>query len=1525
MKARWSLLAFAALASIPALAQTVTVSPASLSFGNQVEGTTSSVQKVTLKNGQSSAITITSITANLSDYAATNNCPVSPATLAASTSCTVSITFKPSALGTRSGALTVADSGGSSPQLVTLNGTGTPPSLVSIAVTPAAASVAAGHTEQFTATGSYSNGTKQNLTSSATWSSSGTAIATVNGGGLATSLTPGTTTITATSGTVTGSAALAVTLPVLVSLSVNPGSASIAKGASQQFAAVGTYSDGSTQDLTGGVSWTSSSTVASIGSGGLASGQGVGIAIITATSGSISGSGTLNVGQAVLVSLAVTPANASLAMGTTLPLVATGTYSDGSTLVVTNTASWAMADASIATVNNQGVASSVVLGSTTVTATLGTISGSTGVTVNPAVLVSIAVTPAVPVIPLGTTEVFTATGTYTDGSTQNITSTVEWSSDTQGVSTISTGGPAPGVASGAGVGSANITASEGGVSGSTTLTVTAAALVSMVVTPGTPTIALGTTEQFTATGTYTDGSTQNLTSTATWSSDTPATATINSAGMGQSVGTGTATVSATSGAVSGVTELTVTAAALVSIAINPPTATIAMGTTEQFTATGTFTDGTTQDLTQSGNWSSTVATVATISDTAGTMGQVSTTGVGTTTIGISSGTVSGTATLVVNPAALVSIVINPLTATIGLGTTQQFTAMGTYTDGSTQDLTTVVTWSSSSATVAIMGNAIGSYGLATSAGQGTANITASLNAITGSGTISVAGPTLVSIAITPNGVAIPLGTGQQFDAVGTYTDGSTQDLTQSATWAASVAGVATLGSAGYATSVTPGTTTITATSGAVTESVVLVVNSAMPISLIVTPASSSILVGAQQQFGGTLNYSDGSSVNVTSTVTWNSLNPGVATVNSSGLAVGVTGGSSAITATWGANIFTASGSLTVSAPMPNIWYVSPAGSDSNPCVNSSAPCLTIAHAESLSAAGDTINIAAGTYRLSPGGSSNAGYISAKSNQTFVGPTCTPASGPCQAVISGGISIGGLALGPDASGNWYVTGQTQHGTVDTAASCDTGWGACTYPEDLFFNGVPLLHVVASSEPTLTATQWWFDYTNHIIYFHQNPERNTVETSVLETAFSPNRANNLTISGLTFEEFASPVQSGAIDPGYGTTPTSNSGINWTIENSYVTLNHGFGIRGAFGMQVLNNVLTNNGDVGLGGGLLTGPDITPSGLIIQGNTITYNNYAHIFPGFGAGGIKFGNTAYATVRGNTVSNNLGDGIHFDGDSLFPLIDGNTVINNSDPAAAGGTSGIVFEIGFGGAMVRNNVIQYNGTGATSGPNVQLLSATSVGMQAYCNVVETGTSPHEGALEVTAADRGYNTEQPYLGTYMVSTGNYFHHNTAIWDSGSTAPAGYFQNDETNQPNFFSVNTPPNFNQYHASSTGLPVFAYDNVGGDNKEQNFTAYQSQGADVNSTMDTVYTSGFPTVSITSPVDQSFVTSPVTVAATASDISGINNVELYVDWDLAATATSSPYNFTVSGLTPGAHTVAAVAYSNAGIRNCYAVTLNN
>jgi Bacterial Ig-like domain (group 2)/PKD domain len=551
-----------------------------------------------------------------------------------------------------------------------------------------------------------------------------------------------------------------------------------------------------------------------------------------------------------LVSIAVTPANSSIALGTTQQFTATGTYSDGSMQNITTTVVWSSDTTTVASISNapptQGLATGVGMGTATISATSGSISGSTMLTVTAAALVSIVVTPALQSIPLGTTQQFTATGTYTDGSMQNITTTVQWSSDTTTVASISNAPPTQGLATGVGMGTATIRATLNSISGSATLTVTPAVLVSIAVTPMTPSIALGTTQQFIATGTYTDGSMQNITTTVVWSSSSAAVATISNAspnnGLATSAGVGTTTITATSGAINGSTTLTVTAAVLISITISPTDPTIPLGTTQQFTATGTYSDGTTQDVTTAGHWTSSDRRVATISNSAPNQGLATSKGVGTTTIRITIGTVFATDTLTVNAAALKSIAISPLTPTIPLGKQQQFMATGTYTDGSTQDITTVVTWSSSSAAVAIISNTSGSNGLATSAGLGTTTITATLGLINGNTTLSVTAAVLTSIAVTPANPSIPLGTTQQFTATGTFSDLSTQDVTASVTWSSDTPTVASISTGGLATGVGVGVANITATSGSITGSATITVIPPLPpiCSLKVSPTSGKV-------------------------------------------------------------------------------------------------------------------------------------------------------------------------------------------------------------------------------------------------------------------------------------------------------------------------------------------------------------------------------------------------------------------------------------------------------------------------------------------------------------------------------------------------------------------------------------------------------------------------------------------------------------------------------------------------------------
>lgn len=578
------------------------------------------------------------------------------------------------------------------------------------------------------------------------------------------------------------------------------------------------------------------------------------------------------------------------------------------------------------------------------------------------------------------------------------------------------------------------------------------------------------------------------------------------------------------------------------------------------------------------------------------------------------------------------------------------------------------------------------------------------------------------------------------------------------------------------------------------------------------------------------------------------------------------------------------------------------------------PTDNVARIVSSKPEGTTFVFAPGTYRLSE-------PIVPKNNDRFIGQTsCAPPASSCPAIISGSVVIGPLATFDGT--NYQVTKQRQHNPrAATTKNCDPGWLGCIYPEDLFFDGTPYRHLDSPTLPTIGPGEWWFDYTNHVIYFHDDPSGHTVETSVLDNAFG-GPANNVIIQYLTVEEFASMYPNGTIGTSQGIKPLTQS-ANWTVQDCELLLNHLSGVRIAYGIHILNNYIHDNGVVGIGGGIgVTSAPLTQStnaGILIQGNTITHNDYAHFDPGWGSGGIKIGATSGITMRGNIIQNNEGSGIHLDVDSGNALVDGNIIADNSD------ADGLQEEIGTGMSTFRNNKVLRNGV-QVNGHNYssyQIAVRVSPRIEIYCNVLEVPNGRGSNGWGIGASNRGSSSFPPYQ--YRASTGDSFHHNTVIWDSGANGDSGVRQNDPANQPNFFASNPRPDYNSYHMPNISAAHFVYDNDNSSsNKPKTFRNYQASGADVHSTVDTNYTSGYPEVSITSPSDQSSVGNPVTVSAVASDKSGIRKVEFYVDWSLQTTVTSAPYNFNWSNGTTGPHTVAAMAYSNAGIRNCYAVTLN-
>ncbi|MFT4114142.1 beta strand repeat-containing protein [Silvibacterium sp.] len=897
-------------------------------------GSISGAATLTVTSPTVSSIAITPATAAIApgatvQYHATATYPdgttqdvTSTATWTSSNSGVATINNAGLATGVANGSTAIsASAGGASGDASLTVASNSTPTLTSISVSPSTASVTTGGNQQFTATGSYSDGSTQDLTSSATWSSSSPSVAVVSSDGLASGVAAGTATITATSGSISGTATLTVTGSgsTVTGLVITPTSSQIISGLSENFTATATYGDGSTHNVSSSVTWSSSNpAVAVVNSSGQVTGVAPGTAVITGSIGSVTSQTTVVIEAATLSSLAISPSGASFAAGVTQQFTLTATYSNGTRQDVTSQATWSSTASNVATVSSSGLATGVAQGTAQISATFTTQSVATTVQITPATLVSVAVSPSSASFAQGTTQQFSVIGTYTDGTTQNLTSQATFSSSNPSVVSVSSSGLATGV----GTGSAAITVSVDGQSATTqSVTVTPATLVSIAITPQTPSFAAGTTQQFTAIGTYSDGTTQDLTTQAVWYSNNPQVVTINSSGLASSsTSTGTAQISCTFNGVSATTgNVTVTPAVLTSLAIAPTTAQIAKGTTQQFTATGTYSDSSTQDLSSTVSWTSSDATVASISASGLATGN----NVGSAQITASfNGQTASTSSFSVTPATLVSIAFSPANPSVAAGTSAQVTVTGTFSDGSTQNLSSAATYSSSN-TAAVTVNA---SGVITGVATGSSTVTVTVDGVTNSFTATVTSATLSSIAITPaNPASLPKGTTEQFTATGTYSDGSTQDLSSTVTWTSSNTAVLTVNTSGLASGAGVGTATLTAAyQGLSTTSGSVQVTPAVVASIAVTPSAATMTAGGTQQYDAVATYTDATTQDVTNSATWSSSTPTVATVTSTGAVVAVSQGTTTISAVY--NGITGSTSLTVNpvvAPVLSSVYVTP--------------------------------------------------------------------------------------------------------------------------------------------------------------------------------------------------------------------------------------------------------------------------------------------------------------------------------------------------------------------------------------------------------------------------------------------------------------------------------------------------------------------------------------------------------------------------------------------------------------------------
>jgi uncharacterized protein YjdB len=428
-------------------------------------------------------------------------------------------------------------------------------SIASVALSPAAVSGKPGQSVALTASVTTTTG-GQDSSATIKWVSSNPAIATVSDGGMVRLVAAGSAQISATAGTVTAVAVATCSqspAPV-ATVRVTPNTASLTPGQYTPLTAVALDSMGN--QLTGQpITWTSSNTsIATVSSSGIVTAVAVGAAVITATSGSVSGVSHVTVAAASpapVASVTVSPASTSLTVGGTAQLSATDKDANGNVLGG-RSVTWSSSNSSAATVSTGGEVTAVAAGSATITATSGGKTGTATVSVSAAAVASVKVTPATSSLTPGQTVQLTATA-Y-DGSGNALTGrSVTWSSSAAAVATVS----GSGLVTAATVGTAKITATIGGQSGSSSITVGPAPVAAVSVTPTQASIGVGGTQQLAAKATSASGTTVSGV-TYTWSSSNSGMASVSSSGLVTGVAAGSATITVSASGKTATANITVT-------------------------------------------------------------------------------------------------------------------------------------------------------------------------------------------------------------------------------------------------------------------------------------------------------------------------------------------------------------------------------------------------------------------------------------------------------------------------------------------------------------------------------------------------------------------------------------------------------------------------------------------------------------------------------------------------------------------------------------------------------------------------------------------------------------------------------------------------------------------------------------------------------------------------------------------------------------------------------------------------------
>jgi len=734
-----------------------------------------------------------------------------------------------------------------------------------------------------------------------TWTSRDTTVATVNAAGLVTvkpySLVVNkAVTIVATSSGVSGEATINVTPAAVFSILVTPAAPTLAHRGSQQLSV--TVRDSSGLTLEGRIlGWSSADTsIATVSPTGLVEarpffGAGVRTVEIRAASEGRIGTASIQVNPAVVSTVAIGPTPARLEATDTLQLISIPREINEIPLLGRSTA-WVSADPGIATVTETGVVRpTAYVGGLTrtvnVTATVEGKQGTATVTVLPAPVRTVLLTPATSTILAGATRQITAS--LRDINNNALSGrTIAWTSSDTLIATVNAAGL---VSSkpyfGAATRQVTITATAEGVSGTATVTMTPLVTTSLDVAPGRATLL--PSESVNITAIPLDAGNRALTGRiANWSSSNPGVATVSPAGTVSAIALGSAVVTVVIDGLSASIPVSVVAVApsVSAVSVTPGATQLWAGRVLELSAVPADSAG--GALTgRTVTWSSSNPSIASVNET----GVVSGLSLGFVNITATIEGRTGVLPLDVVAAPVSTITIAPRDTSVVIGRTVQLSAALRDSLGGT--LTgRVLAWTSLNTSVAT----VNSSGLVTSVALGTAEIRAQSEGRVAATTVRVVPPILATLQVSPTAVSPRVG--RTATIVPTLRDSAGVLLSQTGravTWASANDSIAVVSSTGVVTGIAVGTTTVSLTIDGLVAAIEVTVRPQAPVSVVVTPSKPNIALGQPVQL--TATAFDNSGAAITRATTWVTDNPAIATVSQAGLVTPVSEGVVKIRAT----------------------------------------------------------------------------------------------------------------------------------------------------------------------------------------------------------------------------------------------------------------------------------------------------------------------------------------------------------------------------------------------------------------------------------------------------------------------------------------------------------------------------------------------------------------------------------------------------------------------------------------------------